>query len=163
MHKKSVSLEKCSSETRFITPVWLWGSLVKRKKKNKVQVFRVSCLVEYTNQGPCLPIKLAWMLHWCSTNQMRETGFKICLVVPTGKHKWIFNSHLWLLHKKISWGKGVRLDCQKICYKCIMHQNYYIGWQFLLFYTKFIQFNYNLPLKYTILFMVIFKLFLFLL
>lgn len=167
MHQKSVSLEKCSSETRFKTPVWLWGSLIKRKKKQSARVqslkFHCNTYLNMQIKNPtCVPLlnKACMDVLWCSTNQMRETGFKICPVVLIAKHQWIFNSHLWLLHKKYPEEK---VSDWKICYNCIMHQNYYIGWKFLLFYTKSIQFNYNLPLKYTILFMLIFKLFLFLL
>lgn len=138
MHQKSVSLEKCSSETRFKTPVWLWGSLIKRKKKQSARVqslkFHCNTYLNMQIKSPtCVPLlNKAWVdVLWCSTNQMRETGFKICPVVLTGKHQWIFNSHLWLLHKKYPEEKVSDLIAGKfvitaLCIKIIiLDENFY--------------------------------------
>lgn len=69
MQQKSVSLEKCSSKARFIIPVWLWGSLVKKKKKQnaRVQIFKFNCntYFEYTNPEPHLFPLFNQSLHGC--------------------------------------------------------------------------------------------------
>lgn len=86
MHQKSPSLEKCRPETRFITPVWLWGSLVKRQKQNASSEFQVlsQYLFEYTNQEPylCPPFKQS--LHGCFRG-----------AVPTKWGKWVLRFALW--------------------------------------------------------------------